>query len=335
MTTRLDTDRLSERYRSSMLDVATRRILIARLAGSDQEPDLSEPPNADGCGRVRHFHRNSGTGWVPNPLPIDPARAALGLPPGDALNSEVFQNGACNWRCWYCFVPFNMLSAIPSRSRWVTADELVALYAALPDRPPMLDLSGGQPDLTPEWVLWTMDALERSDLASSVYLWSDDNLSNDYFFRYLSDAERERIAKYRMYGRVGCFKGFDPESFAFNTAADPDLYPRQFEVFGRLLALGLDLYAYVTFTHPHDSDVAGRMAHFVDQLQQVDEALPLRTVPLQIAPFGPVGPRLNSVKSGAISVGQFKALEAWRVELSRRFSADELRQPINAVRWSR
>jgi uncharacterized Fe-S cluster-containing radical SAM superfamily protein len=257
------------------------------------------------------------------------------LPPADAINAEVFQNAACNWRCWYCFVPFNMLAALPSRSRWATAEELVALYRDLPNRPPMLDLSGGQPDLTPEWVSWTMDALEHFGLSSSVYLWSDDNLSNDYFFRYLSEEQRERMARYRLYGRVGCFKGLDAESFAFNTEADPALYEQQFELFGRLLRCGFDLYAYVTFTHPHSGDLQDRMARFVDRLQAVDEALPLRTVPLQIAEFGPVGSRVDEVRAAAISVGQFKALDAWRTELERRFAPSERDAPIQTVRWRR
>lgn len=331
----IDTDRLSERYRSKMIDLSDRRILISRLAGSDQEHDLSEPPNANGLGRVRHFRRDAGRSWVPNPLPIDPARAALGLERADAVNAEVFQNAACNWRCWYCFVPFDMLAAVPARSCWATADELVHLYASIPDRPPVLDLSGGQPDLTPEWVLWTMEALERTNLASSVYLWSDDNLSNDYVFRYLSPEQRDRMARYRLYGRVACFKGLDADSFAFNTEAHPDLYERQFELFGRLLGCGFDLYAYVTFTHPHSGGITDRVARFVDRLQAVDEALPLRTVPLQIAEFGPVGPRMDDIKSRAVKVGQYQALDAWRAELEKRFTDDQRAAPINSVRWRR
>jgi len=53
----------------------------------------------------------------------------------------------------------------------------------------MIDLSGGQPDLTPEWIPWMMEELNNRGLTDKVYLWSDDNLSNDYFWKYLSDAE--------------------------------------------------------------------------------------------------------------------------------------------------
>ncbi|MGH3852689.1 MAG: hypothetical protein ACRDR6_04160 [Pseudonocardiaceae bacterium] len=100
----------------------------------------------------------------------------------------------------------------------------------------MIDCSGGQPDLIREWVPWMMAELSRRGLAGSVYLWSDDNLSNDFFWRYLSPTQRREVTGYRNYGRVCCFKGFNADSFAFNTKADQTLFDRQFELFARLLA---------------------------------------------------------------------------------------------------
>src|SRR5687767_6400856 len=105
----LDSDALAARYRAKALRMDTREILIARIEGSEQEGDLTRPPNCDGYGRVRHFCSDGASGWVPNPLPIEPARKALGLPPTDMIQAQAFQNAACNWRCWYCYVPFNLL----------------------------------------------------------------------------------------------------------------------------------------------------------------------------------------------------------------------------------
>ena len=51
----------------------------------------------------------------------------------------------------------------------------------------VLDLTGGQPDLVPEWILWMMCELRARGLERKVYVWSDDNLSNDYFWRFLSE----------------------------------------------------------------------------------------------------------------------------------------------------
>ena len=323
----IDTDALSARYRSAAVRTAERRLLVTDFRGSEQEQDLTEPVNCDGLGRIRHFRRKASPGWPLNPLPIDPAARFLGVEPGVLLRAQVFQNAVCNWRCWYCFVPFNLLAAHPSHSRWVTADELVGLYLSEADRPSVIDLSGGQPDLVPEWVPWTMRVLREQGLEGSVYLWSDDNLSNDYFWQYLSGDDIDLIRSFRGYGRVGCFKGFDRESFRFNTAAEQDLFDRQFDLLGRLIGLGIDVYAYVTLTAPTGDGVAERVARFVDQLQGVAPLLPLRVVPLQVQVFTPVRARLSPIRREAL-VHQQRAAEAWTRELERRFPAAVRDLPI-------
>src|SRR5215831_5390389 len=107
----IDTDQVSERLRAKAIDVPGKKVLITRLSGSKQEPDIQEPVNCDGFGRIRHFRRRTSDGWPDNPLPIDPAANRLGIAPEDMLKAQVFQNSACNWRCWYCYVPFELLSA--------------------------------------------------------------------------------------------------------------------------------------------------------------------------------------------------------------------------------
>jgi uncharacterized Fe-S cluster-containing radical SAM superfamily protein len=324
----IDTDAYSARLRSMAIRLDRGELLVADFVGSGQEADLSEPANCHGIGRIRHFHRSTSPGWPENPLPIDPAAAFLGIEAGDQIRAQVFQNAACNWRCWYCFVPFDLLGG--KKGTWVTPHELVHRYAAVGDRPPMIDLTGGQPDLVPEWIPWMMDAVEAARLQDSVYLWSDDNLSNDYFWRYLDDRTRERMAEYRGYGRVCCFKGFDARSFAFNTAAAPELFDRQFDLFSQLLTSGLDVYAYATFTGPISDGMGKAMRRFVDRLQRIAEPLPLRVVPLEISEYRPVTPRLNADRSASLSV-QVAAIEVWNAELERRFTTEERTRPITAI----
>jgi hypothetical protein len=96
----IGTDGYSRRLRGRAVDLGGRRLLVSDLRGSAQEGDLSEPVNCGGYGRIRHFTRATETGWPDNPLPTDPAAAALGLPPGaDGIRAQVFQNAACNWHC--------------------------------------------------------------------------------------------------------------------------------------------------------------------------------------------------------------------------------------------
>jgi len=94
---------------------------------------------------------------------------------------------------------------------------LVDLYLDQENIPKVIDLTGGQPDLTPEWVPWMMECLTNRGLADDVFLWSDDNLSNDYFWRFLTPQQIQTVADYKMYARVCCFKGIDEESFSTGT----------------------------------------------------------------------------------------------------------------------
>lgn len=323
----IDTDRFSASLRRKGVELDSRRLLIARLEGSEQEQDITEPVNCGGFGRIRHFRLSRGGRWPRNPLPIDPAHRALGKQSQDEIRAQVFQNAICNWRCWYCYVPFDLLSGNRESSKMFSAAELVDMYLAEPCRPWILDLSGGQPDLVPEWVPWTMQALLNRGVEDDVFLWSDDNLSNDYFWLFLNERDIDLVANYPNYGRVCCFKGFDSASFAFNTRADPSLFDRQFDLMSRLLALRLDLYAYVTFTSPTRSQLPYAVSRFVDRLQQLAHYLPLRTVPLQVEIFTPVHARLDAESRDALTI-QHVALDAWETELERRFSAEERAMPL-------
>jgi len=300
-----------------------RSVLLSRLEGSAQEADLTVPPNCGGVGRIRHFRRATAAGWPENPLPIDPAAKALGFAGEEMARAQIFQNAACAWRCWYCYVPFELLAGNEARSEWVSAGDMVSRYAAEPDRPRIIDLSGGSPDLTPEWILWTMQALREAGLDRETYLWSDDNLSTDYFFGELSARDRQAVADYSNYGRVCCFKGFDRASFSFNTTADPASFDRQFERFGRYLDAGLDLYAYVTLTGPTGDGVAEGVEAFVDRLQAISPLLPLRTIPLRIEPFGPLLARRQRLETDTALQVQETAVAAWTHALATRFTDAE------------
>lgn len=327
----IDTSRAAVRMRPRLVRAEQRQILLSRLEGSAQEADLTLPPNCGGLGRIRHFRRATASGWPENPLPIDPAGRALGLQPQELARAQVFQNAACAWRCWYCYVPFELLAADEARSEWVSTEEMVARYAAQPDPPRILDLSGGSPDLTPEWVAWTMDALRAAGLEETTYLWSDDNLSTDFFFDELTAAERRAVAGYRNYGKVCCFKGFDPGSFAFNTTAAPAAFGDQFTRFARYLDAGLDLYAYVTLTGPSTDGILDRVEMLVDRLQAITPLLPLRTVPLRIEAFGSLLARKQVKDVETALQVQEAAIAAWTSSLRRRFDISALATNIAYV----
>ncbi len=329
----IDTAKFSARLRDRAIDVPNRRLLISRLSGSEQEKDLSAPVNCGGYGRVRHFKLTIAPGWPQDPLPIVPACHALGIEPiPEVMRTQVFQNAACMWRCWYCFVPYNLLSADHRVSDWLSPETLVDLYLAEPDRPAVIDLSGGSPNLVPEWTPWMMEALSVAGIANTTYLWTDDNLSTTYLFDELSKAQMDLLRSYRNYGRVCCFKGYDRRSFALNTRAAEEDFDQQFAVMRRLLALGIDLYGYVTLTSPYSDRVEEGVKNLLDRLQELDANLPLRVVPLHIRVYTPVSARVSADDAYARSMAiQEDAIAVWKEELCRRFSDDMRSRDIASV----
>lgn len=320
----IKTEVVSESLRARSINLDDERLLITNYAGTQQEKDLTAPANCGGFGRIRHFYRETPDGWPSNPLPIDPAAKALGVASGDLLKAQVFQIASCNWRCWYCYVPFNLLNANLKHSSWLSCSDVIDLYMAEPERSLVIDLSGGQPDLVPEWIPWMMRELTKRGLAEQVYLWSDDNLSNDYFWRYLTDDDRRLISSYRNYGKVCCFKGFDRQSFAFNTKAAPDLFERQVELFQQYVELGIDVYGYVTFTSPQKPS-PDAIAKFMDRLQTIGDEIPLRIIPLEIQEFSPFHQRSLDQSHREAMKNQQVAASQWNAELQRRFDTIQIR----------
>lgn len=326
----IDTDAYSATLRLKAIDLENRKILTTNYANSEQEKDLTEPTNCNGFGRVRHFRLKTDADWPQNPLPILPARKYLNLPEMDEIRAQVFQNSVCNWRCWYCFVDFKLLSGNSKFASMLSCDELLDMYLSEENRPIMIDLSGGQPDLTPEWVPWMMEAIKKRGLEDSIFLWSDDNLSNDYFWRFLTQEQIDMVTNYRMYARVCCFKGIDERSFTLNTRAEPKLFHNQFKLFEKLWATEIDLYGYVTLTAPTDTDFSKAIPNFLDSLQAIDESIPLKVVPLKVFEFTPSQSR-NMVDKQDLLSGQQIAIQIWQEELQKRFSFNDLNRPIYEI----
>ena len=324
----IDTERFAGHLRARAIDLAGRRILISRLSGSRQEVDLTRPVTCGGFGRVRHFREATSPGWPINPLPIVPACRALGVKSApDVMTAVVFQNAACPWRCWYCYVPEELLNADVKRAEWFTADELVEFYRQIPDAPRIIDLSGGSPDLVPEWTPWMMRALMNAGLEHTTYLWTDDNLSTTYLFEKVSTDELDLLHEYRNYGRVCCVKGFDHSSFTFNTRAAPLGYDQQFEILRKVIGLGIDVYGYVTLTGAQENGIRQGVHDLVDRLQAVEHNFPLRVVPLQIQMFAPVEQRVERSRERSLAV-QEEAIAAWNAEITSRFEIGLRTRPI-------
>ena len=307
----IDTRSRDAAFRAQVVDLDARSVLVARISGTAQERDLSAPTNCDGFGRVRHFRRRVVEGWPDNPLPIVPAARWLRRAPPDIMHAQVFQLAACAWRCWYCYVPFKSMRADLATSAWRTAAALVDEYLALEARPPILDLSGGSPDLAPEWIAWTLDAIEQRDAKATTFLWSDDNLSSDRLLRPESRAMLARIARAENYGKACCLKGYDPLSFAFNTRAEPEGFERQLAILSGYARTGLDMYVYLPLVGPPDPAGRRRIEDLAQRLAAIRDDLPARTVPLFVASFGAMAHRMNAALDDSLK-RQWELLAYWR-----------------------
>lgn len=326
----IDTETYSQHLRSRAVRVSEEKLLIARISDSSQADDLREASNCRGYGRIRHFRFQAHDDWSSDPLPIVPALKALRKPPQDMIRAQVFQLAACNWRCWYCFVDDNRLAADHKVADLFTAHELLSMYVAEANPPDVIDLTGGQPDLVPEWTVWMMKALKDMGLSERVFVWADDNLSSRYFWKYLSREQRQLISSYPLYARVACFKGYDEASFSFNTRAAPDCYSQQFAIYKDLLQEGFDMYAYVTFTALPDDGLHDKMERFVDRLQSIHTNLPLRTVPLKIKAYSPTQRRLKSDHARAMEF-QNVVHACWIQQLQKRFPSELLKTEITDI----
>lgn len=324
----INIEKLSSELRRLGIDQEERRIRIACFTNSKQATDFTLPSNCRGFGRIHHFRRFQGEGWPMDPLPIDPARHALGLPDADEISAQVFQNAICNLRCWYCYVDRRLIAGNPEHSGMLSAQEMLDYFLSEKNRPPMIDLSGGQPDLVPEWVLWFADIIQDRKLDTEIYLWSDDNLTTDFLWRFLSEREVNRLSSYKNYGRVGCFKGFDSNSFSFNTGASPELFEAQFSLMRKLIESGFDVYGYVTLTSDTNKNINSQIARFVDRLQSdVHQIFPLRTVPQRILEFTPTKGRISTTQQKALEI-QNEAVYFWQQELHKRFPKEVLKKRI-------
>jgi uncharacterized Fe-S cluster-containing radical SAM superfamily protein len=328
----IDTTDFSTKLRNKGIDLENQKILITNYAGSLQEEDLTEPANCNGFGRIRHFKLKASNGiWPKNPLPILPAAKALNIPVKNEIKAQVFQNAVCNWRCWYCFVDFKLLAGSKKYSEFLSSDDLIDLYLAQRNPPKVIDLTGGQPDLTPEWVPWMMESLQARGLDKEILLWSDDNLSNDYFWKFLSEKQIQTVADYERYCRVCCFKGIDEKSFSLNTQAEPSHFNKQFGLFERFHQLGLDLYGYITLTAGLDTNFKKVIPEFLDNIQKIHENLPLRIVPLEIFKFKPMMDRMTSIEEELL-LGQQEAIKVWTDELKIRFDQTLLDAEITEIK---
>lgn len=277
--------------RNKLIDIKSKKIMVARISDSIEADDEYTHVNCNGYGRIRKY----------STFRLHFSRAATARHPTrsnslrhDQYDTQVFQVAGCDFRCWYCFVDDKLLSADSSHARWFSAGELLDM--ALHDSAPtVIDLSGGQAELVPEWTVWMMEEIEQRGLKEKITVWSDDNLSCNFFWTHLNHEQRQYVINFPGYCKTVCLKGFDSKGFAANTGTPGIFFERQLEILKRLWNDGVNMDIYLTMLDiPRQHQEAEVI---IDQLLQklisIHPTLPHRIVPLKIYPFSNMLRRAN------------------------------------------
>lgn len=329
----LDPIRLAKRLREKLIMPDKQQVLISRLQGSKQESDIKAGINCQGYGRLRTTTPVADTWAFDTIVPNEPAASRLSLNSKETELSQLFQIAGCNFRCWFCYVDDKSLRANPSNSRFFRAEELLELFLAEPIRPRIITLTGGQPDLVPEWLPWIMRAMYKLGIADDYFLWMDDNLSTDFAWQFLSKEDWELIRGYRNFAKIACLKSFCEAGFCENTSAKADYFEFQIENFKRLAETGIDLYGYIILTIS-EMEWAKELPKFMDRLQsEIHENILLRITPLEIKVYTPTSQRVNQIYTRALR-NQYEILGLWMTELEKRYQKVDLLKPQSHVSLS-
>jgi len=176
-----------------------------------------------------------------------------------------------------------------------------------------------------------MEALLRKGLDHDYFLWMDDNLSLYYPWQYLSRTELDFMRSYANFGRVGCFKGYSPQTFQENTRARPEMLGRQIDILRKWTREGIDTYGYITLTTSSLDGMRNSLREFMDAIQsKIAHSFLLRIIPLEIREYTPTLKRMNSVHMKAIE-NQYSGLANWLDELDDRYSSKERGTPIYEI----
>lgn len=296
--------------------------------GTTDEDKIRLGVNCNGFGRIRLFERNKDTDWISNPLPFNPYAVVMGGGKVDTLAVQVFQIAKCNLNCWWCFLPDKYKNCSIRHTKWFTVDDLLDLYYyETKGRVKVIDISGGNPELVPEFILQFMNGIEKRNLTNEIYLWSDDVLTTDFMFTKLKKSQVQFMSEYKNYGKVACFKGIDEESFRFNTCSTLSDFNTQLIMTKKYIDAGFDIYFYIVLTVPDMNNIRSKISAFFDKLQQISYYLPLRIVPIKIKKYTNNEQRIDSFRELSIS-NQFEVLSVWREEISKRYSSFEIERDI-------
>lgn len=336
---------LAEKIRPRMIDLKEKKVLLAVLAGTGQQQDLTKERFFEEIYRSKIYtkpedreldpFRGEPAGIAAKKLTISDEKRNLVVPPEECNAAFLGQINGCNLNCWYCYVDRVCNSANPKFGKYFSAEEYLVQFliesrkhqnSANPDlKLNVLRISGGEVFIVPEIIIWMVEAIEKFKLENHIYVWVDCNLcTGDFYWEYLTPEQREKIRNFKNLGVCVCHKGFDRKTFHENTRAAPEFFDEQFKLHSRLIYEGLDVYSYLYPVTGSTHNLRKRLATFIDRLRkEVSEYAPLRMATPPIKVYGPTKKRLTPEREKALE-NQWLAMKIWKEELAKRFTPKEL-----------
>lgn len=339
--------------RRRMIDLESKKVLLASFVGTSQAKDIAVRTRvvddyfrskiyekSEEIEKEIHNFRREPAGIAAERLEI-PAACLSEENKKDWQGPEItkcnnvflFQLNGCNLNCWYCYVDDINKSANPKYGDYVSCEEILMhfliesrkgqFFKNSNKRVNVLRISGGEPFIVPEIIYWMIETIKKFDLQDYLYLWVDSNLSTaDFYWRHLSEDQREKIRNYRNIGFMGCYKGFDEETFWEISGAAPEFFGGQFKMHRKLIDEGLDVYTYLYPVAISAHNLRKRIFSFIDRLQEeVSELAPLRLTIPYIKIYTPIetDSRLTPERMVAVEKNQHLARKIWKEEMKRRF----------------
>lgn len=293
-----------------------KQALFANLLGTNEAKDQYHRINCNGFGRVRSFSNFS----MHLQSDVLPRRKFNRLGSINGIySSQVFQVAVCDLHCWYCFVDKSNRSGASVTSRYMSPAELLDLCCEDGKYPDNIDISGGSPDLVPEFTIWMLEEIEKRGLKGKISVWVDSNLNGEYYEKCLSNSDLHYISQFPGFKFLCSLKGWNEESAYFNSGLR-GVFRQQIECLEFFSKNGMNLYIYLTLlssNFPSEEDLRKLFA----QLYAINRDLPTYTIPLGIKPFHAVSENAKASLLNAWKM-QIECANMWDSIMLEQYSAD-------------
>lgn len=268
--------------RDHVYRVSDGAVLFANLLDTQEAADSCHQINHGGFGRIRIFKNFS----FHIETDILERRKFFRLSSEgewcDQFQTQVFQIGVCPFRCRYCFVDRENLDGTNPNSSFFKPTDILQMFLESWPNICNLDLSGGSPDLCPEFLFELLTEIERINLKGKVTIWVESNLDIRYYSKFPLD-KINYISTFPNFHLLCSLKGWNTSSVAYNTRNTAS-FDKQLDGLGFFIQHNFPLSVYLVFIGQKIADY-NEVVTLFQQLYHISHELPEYCVPLYIKKF--------------------------------------------------